>query len=387
MKYSRNQINKAGEILITSSDREKVSRVIDIIDDWRELHLLPLDNLYNTIIEILEKENIQIHFVSRRLKRLSSIQNKLDRNPKMGLGGLQDIGGLRIVVLTINILNKVLFILENNIPEHFELTKSPTNYIENPKESGYRSIHFIYKYKSENKNLDGIRIELQLRTKLQHSWAMAVETAELDSKTALKSSEGDTNWLNFFKIVSSLFALKEKTPILTEHIENDYSRKDLLQQLYKLNSDFNIVDTLKALNVSNFHSTQENHKNGYYVLNINFIRKTVSIKTFPKDKEGEATAAYSALEKKVEERKNAVVLVSVPKIQQLQEAYPSYFLDTKNFIKTIEKEMNKEIGILNEKTFPQFVAKFHPESKSRYAKDEKEFSDLVKDNIKKMEEQ
>ena len=58
-----------------------------------------------------------------------------------------------------------------------------------------------------------------------------------------------------------------------------------------------------------------------------------------------------------------------------------------SFIETIEKEMNKEIGILNEKTFPQFVAKFHPESKSRYAKDEKEFSDLVKDNIKKMEEQ
>lgn len=388
MKYSRNQINKAGEILITSSDREEVSHVINIIDDWRELHLLPLDNLYNTIIEILEKENIQIHFVSRRLKRLSSIQNKLDRNPKMGLGGLQDIGGLRIVVLTINILNKVLFILENNIPEHFELTKSPTNYIENPKESGYRSIHFIYKYKSENKNLDGIRIELQLRTKLQHSWAMAVETAELDSKTALKSSEGDTNWLNFFKIASSLFALKEKTPILTEHIEKGYSKKDLLRQLYKLDNSFNIVNIMKGLNdVSIFHSTQEKHKNGYYILDINFIEKTITIKTFLKEHEKEASIEYSALEKKAEENKNAVVLVSVPEIQQLQEAYPSYYLDTNNFIKTIKKEMNKEIGILNEKTFPQFVAKFHPESKNQYTQDKKEFSDLVKDNIKKMEEQ
>ena len=148
MKYSRNQINKAGEILITSSDRKEVNRVIDIIDDWRKLHLPALDNLYNTTTAILKKENIQIHFVSRRLKRLSSIQNKLDRNPEMRLGGLQDIGGLRIVVSNINTLNKVLSILDNNIPEYFELTKSPVNYILTPKKtSGYRSVHFIYKYK------------------------------------------------------------------------------------------------------------------------------------------------------------------------------------------------------------------------------------------------
>ena len=387
MKYSRNPINKAGEILITSLNSEDVNRAIDIIDNWRKLHLPALDMLYNNIIAIFKKENIQIYFVSRRLKRLSSIQNKLDRNPEMRLGGLQDIGGLRIVVSTMNTLNRMLFILENNIPEHFELTKSPVNYIRTPKKtSGYRSVHFIYKYKSENPDLDGMKLELQLRTNLQHSWAMAVETAELITKTALKASQGEEEWLNFFKIVSSLFAMKEKTPILAEHFEKGYSRKDLLRQLYKLDRTFNIVDTLKALNVSNYQSTQENHKNGYYVLNINFIQKTVTIKTFPKDKEDEATAAYSDLEKNVEERKNAVVLVSVPKIQQLQEAYPSYFLDTNNFIETIETEMNKEIGFLDEKTFPQFIAEFYPESKSRYAKDEKEFSNLVEENIKKMEE-
>ena len=388
MKYSRNPINKAGEILITSLNSEDVNRAIDIIDNWRKLHLPALDMLYNNIIAIFKKENIQIYFVSRRLKRLSSIQNKLDRNPEMRLGGLQDIGGLRIVVSTMNTLNRMLFILENNIPEHFELTKSPVNYIRTPKKtSGYRSVHFIYKYKSENPDLDGMKLELQLRTNLQHSWAMAVETAELITKTALKASQGEEEWLNFFKIVSSLFAMKEKTPILAEHFEKGYSRKDLLRQLYKLNRDFNIVDTLKALNVSNYQSTQENHKKGYYVLNINFIQKTVTIKTFPKDKEDEATAAYSDLEKNVEERKNAVVLVSVPKIQQLQEAYPSYFLDTNNFIETIETEMNKEIGFLDEKTFPLFVSEFYPESRNQYAKDEKEFSDLVEDNIKKMEEQ
>ena len=341
MKYGRNQINKAGDILLTSSNKEEVSHTIDIINDWRTLHLPALDDLQKNIVPILEKRKIQILSLSRRLKRLSSIQNKLDRNPEMKLGGLQDIGGLRIVVSTMSTLNNALSLLENNIPEHFELTKAPVNYVLSPKDSGYRSVHFIYKYKSENPDLDGMRIELQLRTKLQHSWAMAVETAELITKTALKSSQGETQWLIFFKIVSSLFAIKEKTPILQEHFENKFNKKDLMLQLYKLNKEFNIVDTLKALNVTNIHSRKENHKNGYYILNINFIQKKVTITSFSKDKEKEASISYSALEKKVEERKNAVVLVSVPKIQELQEAYPSYFLDTNNFIKNIETMMTE----------------------------------------------
>ncbi len=340
MKYGRNQINKAGDILLTSSNNEEVNRVIEIINDWRTLHLPALDELQNAIVSVLETERIQIHLVSRRLKRLSSIQNKLDRNPTMKLGGLQDIGGLRIVVSTMNVLNRALSILENNVPDHFVLTKKPMNYVLEPKESGYRSIHFIYKYQSDNPDLDGMKVELQLRTKLQHSWAMAVETAELITKTALKSSQGETEWLNFFKIVSSLFALKEGTPILTEHIENRFDKKNLMFQLYKLNKDYNIVDTLKALTISNIQSKKENHKNGYYILNIDFIQKTVTILAFPKDKEKEASDEYSTLEKEVEEKKNAVVFVSVPKIKELQEAYPSYFLDTNNFIKVIDTMMN-----------------------------------------------
>jgi len=381
MKYSRNQISKAGEILLTSKNEEEVRLATNIINDWRTLHLPVLDELQEAVVSILSREKIQIS-VSRRLKRFSSILNKLDRNPKMGLGGMQDIGGLRIVVASMDKLNNALSILENNQPEHFELINSPTNYVQNPKDSGYRSIHFIYKYKSENNDFKDIRIELQLRTKLQHSWAMAVETAELITETALKSSEGETEWLDFFKIVSSLFAMKENTPILPEHIKNGYYRKDLMRQLYMLDKDYNIVDTLKALYVSNIRSTKENHKNGYYILDINFIKKTVKIMAFPKENERDASDMYSALEKKVEEKKNAVVLVSVPKFQKLQDAYPSYFLDTDNFIKTIETEMKKELGSLDEKTFPQFVAEFYPESNAQYTKDEKEFSSIIEKYIK-----
>ena len=44
------------------------------------------------------------------------------------------------------------------------------DYIANPKSDGYRSIHLIYKYKNQRiPDWDGLLVEVQLRTKLQHS--------------------------------------------------------------------------------------------------------------------------------------------------------------------------------------------------------------------------
>lgn len=184
-----------------------------------------------------------------------------------------------------------------------------------------------------------MKIELQLRTKLQHSWAMAVETAELITGTALKSSQGDENWITFFKIVSSLFAIKEKTPILKEHSEMQYKMKDLMTQLYSLNIDQHFNDTLKALRATNTFAKKENYTDGYYILDINFNNKRIRIKAFPKENEQQASAFYSQLEKGVEKNNNAVVLVSVPQMQELQEAYPSYFLDTSEFLTAIDTMM------------------------------------------------
>ena len=184
-----------------------------------------------------------------------------------------------------------------------------------------------------------MKIELQLRTKLQHSWAMAVETAELITGTALKSSQGDESWIDFFKVVSSLFALKEETSILKEHKGNGYKMKDLMMKLYSMNANYHFNDTLKALRVSNIVAKQENYKDGYYILNINFQTQRVNIKAFPKENEEQASAMYSRFEKNTNEIKNAVVLVSVPQMKQLQEAYPSYFLDTSDFLDAIDKMM------------------------------------------------
>lgn len=347
MKYGSNQISKAGNVILTSTDQAEVDTAIELIKDWRSLHLIPIDELQNSIVNLLNQHHIRNFSVSRRLKRLSSISNKLDRNPQSKLGTMQDIGGLRIVVPTMSGLNKALDIISQNTPNNFERTKEPMNYVDAPKEiSGYRSIHFVYKYHSLNKDYDGLKIELQLRTELQHSWAMAVETAELQTKTALKSSQGDEKWIDFFKVVSSLFAIKEQTPILKEHSDMNYNMKDLMTQLYSMDVKHHFNDTLKALRISNSVAKKENYNDAYYIIYINFNEKRLRIKPFPKENEEEASALYSRLEKSELTKNNAVVLVSVPKMQGLQEAYPSYFLDTSKFLLAIDKMMGncKKLG-------------------------------------------
>jgi hypothetical protein len=53
------------------------------------------------------------------------------------------------------------------------------NYIEKPKPDGYRGVHLIIKYRSTAKReYKDQNIEVQIRSRLQHAWATAVETCE-----------------------------------------------------------------------------------------------------------------------------------------------------------------------------------------------------------------
>lgn len=333
MKYTRNQINRAGEAIMTAKTKEEVDKAIEIVNEWRSNHLEPLHALGKEVIKILDDNKIKTMFTSQRLKRLTSIQYKLDLNESMKLGGMQDIGGFRVVLKDVETLKKALNIFSSMEINNFTREKI-NNYVESPKTSGYRSIHFVYKYSSTNSNYDGLKIELQIRTKLQHNWATAVETAGLYTKTSLKSNQGDSCWLKYFKIVSSLFAIKERLPVMTEH--SGISMENLMVMCHKLDQQYKFCNILKALRVTVQTIEKNQLTQEYYLLNIDFQKMMVNVHYYPKDKEDEASEKYAELEKVIEDNKNAVVLVSVSDINELRNAYPSYFLDTEEFITALE---------------------------------------------------
>lgn len=333
MKYSRKRISKAGESLLTSKSESEVEEALKIINEWRTHHIHPLVVLKNNLLRLLIKFQIEPILVSQRLKRLTSIEYKLDLNPRMGLGGMQDIGGYRAVLKDVRDLRKLKKRLDEQKMSH-KLEKV-IDYVEKPKSTGYRSVHYIYIYSSRKEICDGLKLELQIRTKLQHNWATAVETSGIITKTSLKSNQGPDEWLDFFKIVSSLFALKEKLPVMEEH--KDLTVNELMVRCYNYCKELNILTKLKAIRVSANKIESDNYPGNYYLLNINIKKMVVNIRVFMKKDFEIATKEYLKLEKSINENENAVVLVSASSIKTLKKAYPSYFLDTSEFIQAIEK--------------------------------------------------
>jgi putative GTP pyrophosphokinase len=333
MKFSRKEISRAGETMMTSSSQSEVNSALGKINTWRLHHLRPLKIMRNGLERLCKKHKVKPLFISQRLKRLTSIQYKLDLNENMGLGGMQDIGGYRAVLKDADELKELKEIIEKAKLNHKLLKVN--DYINDPKDSGYRSIHFIYEYNSSSDTFNGLRLELQIRTKLQHNWATAVETAGIITNTSLKSSMGPDKWLDFFKIVSSLFAIKEQVPLLEIH--SDKTMKELMLECYQNCEELQIIEHLRALGATTRHLEKQNFPGDYYLINIDIEKRKVNLNVYDSTSLDNATDRYLELEKEIEHSTNAVVLVSANSLRLLKKAYPSYFLDTSEFLTALEK--------------------------------------------------
>lgn len=214
-QYTKSEINKAGKIIAdpfsTPKEREEA---LKILNNWRAAHAYPLQ----VICSNLRQKNPDA-IVVQRLKRLESITGKIQRFPEMQLYKMQDLGGCRVIVDTIEQVYNAIDRYKFSRIRH--ILKREYDYIANPKESGYRSYHMVYQFHSESKDTynKNMFIEIQFRTKLQHMWATAVEMMGIYTKSNLKSSQGDYDILRFFTLVSSLFAIEEKNAHMSSYIQ------------------------------------------------------------------------------------------------------------------------------------------------------------------------
>ena len=337
MKYSRKKIDKAGYALI-GDDPFKRQEAVDLITDWRQSHLPVLRELNDELTEFFVGRGIMFEFSSNRIKRMPSIIVKLNNNENMGLGGLQDIGGIRFVFSNIDALELAMSALEEFSPKNFRRREKIKDYIAIPKCSGYRSVHYFYQYVSDVEEFNDLQIELQIRTKLQHSWAMAVETASLISGTSLKASiEDGSVWRDFFKLISAIFSKRESRPVLAQYA--DYTDEQLCTEYFTFESEHKLIDTLKALRVVVNHDGHKRCGDWYCLLIVNYASRRVNIRYYETKEEALASEKFSKMEQSITSNEVAL-LVSMEKIEELQKAYPSYFLDTQKFIEVVAEFEN-----------------------------------------------
>jgi ppGpp synthetase/RelA/SpoT-type nucleotidyltranferase len=316
-QLSNSAINKIGEIVRQGKNADGYAEAVEVLNVWRESHGRLMDEYYDRCTGLLKRDEFKNILVAQRLKRLPTILDKLHRLPEMKLSRLQDVAGVRIVVKDIAQLEKVEKILLGW--PNFERAK---DYTKNPKPDGYRGKHFIYRR-------DNLRVEIQLRTQIQHVWSTSVETVDTLRGTKIKTGGNKTFWNEFFRLSSIALNIAESHPKAKD-------LSDICKTLDKLINKNHIDQKLEACEVA-YHASKHPAitKDAYYlVLNLDFQKRACHIDDFKEAEYVKAVARYQELESRTNGKTNAV-LVAVNDIKRLEDLYPNYFLDVNKFREVI----------------------------------------------------
>jgi hypothetical protein len=219
-----------------------------------------------------------------------------------------DIGGCRCILNS----TKEVYRLRNLITANFEVRKE-RDYIENPKEDGYKSLHIFIK--STNNKV----IEVQLRNQKHHNWATLVEISDILFDAGIKEYGRNKDLSKFHKLLA-------KNRLQT----NDKIEIAKILKKYKYYDKLNEVFTRNSPQVREQWLNIELKGNQKYFLLITNKEDVPKIKAFSDIKEAENT--YFELYKK--NNNSNVVLTHLPKtsFKQISSAYSNYTLTYHTFL-------------------------------------------------------
>jgi putative GTP pyrophosphokinase len=218
------------------------------------------------------EEYSPIEFVTGRVKKISSIIEKLD---KRGLSldqaaELEDIAGIRIMCQLVDDISTVVELIKNRNGKDLEIIEE-RDYTKNTKDSGYRSYHMIIKYWVYNSMGENeVLAEIQIRTLAMNFWATIEHSinykfdknipenivlklknaAEAAFKLDMEMSQIKDEIMDAQKLFMSESALTEKIlyKIHTLYLNSNYKNVDLLRKdFYNAKRNGNLED-LKKLN-------------------------------------------------------------------------------------------------------------------------------------------
>lgn len=160
---------------------------------------------------------------------------------------------------------------------------------------------------------------------------------------SLKSGEVPEEWLDFFSLASSAFAVLESTPRIPGY--DSLNDQETFEKLLKIEKELNVLNKLRGFRVVARHISNDKKKGQYHLITLDMENRTARIQSYEAKNISLASEEYSKKEAEISSGKNLqVVLVSSESIIALRKAYPSYFLDSELFsrqILVIKKRLDK----------------------------------------------
>lgn len=334
---SRGRVDLAGDIMSgrkTMNPNMDLNTALEVAGNWRSSHGYPLDIVSKSLSRRAKRIDARA-LVASRTKRLTSVALKLRRFSSMQLSQMQDLGGCRAVVRNVSRVYRLLKYYQTHPYRVVDLL-TLKDYIKNPKPDGYRSIHLICRYKGTHQKgaYKNLKVEVQLRSSMQHAWATALETIDAFTGQALKTNIGgnDSRWERFFALMSSAIAMMEDQPLVPSTPDDPH---EISEELRIICRQLNVPDVFRGLAAGLEITKRLKGNAGIYVLSLDSEKKRTSLVRFESAKE--ADEFYLESEKQNKDKPHIqTVMVKLESIRDLRRAYPNYYSDTHRFVGIIE---------------------------------------------------
>ena len=327
---SKSRVNRAGNAV-----RDNTADIDDhlVIEEWRAAHRAVLNTFQAILRNRTRDTNIT---VAQRHKRRSTIFDKLLRFPEMQLARMDDVAGCRLIFQDIDSLKR----FRGNFHKarfHHKRKNDPDkyNYIDRPKETGYRGIHDVYSYDVNSVSgghLKGLLVEIQYRTTVQHAWATAVEVIGFITENQPKFEKGDNRYNHAMALASEILARayeKKNGPF------PEKSNIELVQEFLAIDKELGLLNMLRGLNRASAEVSE--NRNSILVFHES---GGLEVKTYRSATE--ALAALFELEKELPD--TYIVLVKADTSEEVRFAFKNYFSDAQDFIRLVEDGSHKLSG-------------------------------------------
>ena len=245
---SENDFNFPQELL--TIDRENVpaiydhsKRIMNLIVQYKELMMMYTCAIkeMRTRFEVLNAEfNIRhsrnpINFINTRLKRSSSLIEKMERNNiPMSIENIEenidDVAGIRVICSYVD----DIYLIANALAGQNDVELiAQKDYIANPKPNGYRSLHMIVRIPVNFENgTKLVKVEVQIRTIAMDFWAtlehelkykneiIGVEEIVAELKNCAEIiSDADSKMLEIRRRIEQSGETRSETDLLLEQIK------------------------------------------------------------------------------------------------------------------------------------------------------------------------
>lgn len=200
----------------------------------------------NTVESIIKSQSINVHEIIGRVKTVESLQGKVKRKNYSNLAEITDLCGIRIITYFSDDVDKIAELISQEFEVDVENTIDKRK-SEDPTKFGYVSLHYVVGLKEENTSptLYGkfkyIKLEIQIRTVMQHAWA------EIEHDLGYKSKEDiPDQYRRQFSRLAGLIELADENFLQLKNNINNYEQ-EIRKKIPTLKKELPIdITTLKT---------------------------------------------------------------------------------------------------------------------------------------------